>query len=66
MLAQVREGDVEQVHLHSIVVMSALSMGPRKIQSVRSLVHEAQALFDAGNQHLAEQRLQEAIERWEG
>src|ERR1700730_3886536 len=54
MLKQIRTGCTSQVLLHTAVIASTLNLGYPNAQTVRDLVHEAQAWFMRGNRHLAE------------
>ena len=65
MLKQIRSGRTSQVLLHTAVIASTLNVGYPDAQTVRDLVHEAQALFMRGNRHMAEKRLQNAIDTWD-
>ena len=63
MLEHIRSCRTRQVLLHTIVIASALNPGFPNGQTVRDMVHEAQALFMRGNRRLAEQRLHDALNR---
>lgn len=65
MLKQIHRGRASQVLLHTAVIASTLNVGYPDAQTVRDLVHEAQALFMRGNRHMAEKRLQNAIDTWD-
>ncbi len=64
MLKQIHSGHASQVLLHTAVIASTLNLGYPDAQTVRDMVHEAQALFLRGNRHLAEKRIQDAIDAW--
>jgi hypothetical protein len=64
MLKQIHSGHASQVLLHAAVIASQLNLGYPDAQTVRDMVHEAQALFLRGNRHLAEKRIQDAIDAW--
>jgi len=65
MLKQIRGGRTSQVLLHTAVIASTLNLGYPNAQTVRDMVHEAQALFMRGHRHLAEKRIQAAIDTWD-
>jgi hypothetical protein len=64
MLKQIHSGRASQVLLHTAVIASQLNLGYPDAQTVRDMVHEAQALFLRGNRHLAEKRIRDAINAW--
>jgi len=64
MLKQIRRGRASQVVLHTAVIAITLDLEYPNAQTVRDMVHEAQALFMRGNRHLAEKRIQDAIDTW--
>ena len=65
MLRQIHSGRASQVLLHTAVIASTLNLGYPAAQTVRDMVHEAQAFFMRGNRHLAERRIQDAIDTWD-
>ena len=65
MLKHIRSGRTSQVLLHTAVIASTLNLGYPNARTVRDMVHEAQALFMRGNRHLAEKRIQDAIDTWD-
>jgi len=66
MLKQIHRGRASQVLLHTAVIAGTLNLGYPDAETVRDMVHEAQALFMRGNRHLAEKRLRDAITAWDG
>jgi hypothetical protein len=66
MLKQIHSGRASQVLLHTAVIAGTLNLGYPDAETVRDMVHEAQALFMRGNRHLAEKRLRDAITAWDG